>query len=279
MRKTSCKPSTSRRDRGNALFLILIAIALFAALSYAITQSERNSGNINKEQALLDAAVAQQCMAYVERGAMTLEIVGGCPVNQISYELPNGSNESPLNTSDTSCFLFHPDGAGLTACGPYLDGCPDSILAALAIGETGCGNIVYAGISGGNRIYTTLADTGTTTVWNSGPNNVTGATSASDGLANTNTLVGLSDITTPYEASLMCRGLGAQWYLPAQDELNLFYTNNTVGAMSGTFDTSGAFYWSSTEVNNGLASTKQFNTGSQIPMSKIGPRRVRCARR
>jgi hypothetical protein len=107
-------------SRGNALFLVLIAIALFAALAYAVTKTSRGGGNINKEKAQLDAALQTQCDAYVERGVNVLSLVNKCPTDQISYELASGVNENPSNPSNKNCFLFDVQGAGLTPCGTYL---------------------------------------------------------------------------------------------------------------------------------------------------------------
>lgn len=108
-------------QNGNALFLILIAVALFAALSYAITQSGRGYGNIESEQQMLDAAVMQQCQASVDYGMSRLKLLNNCPDDQISYELDDGTNESSDNPGDTSCFLFHEDGADITPCGIYTE--------------------------------------------------------------------------------------------------------------------------------------------------------------
>lgn len=107
-------------QRGNALFLILIAVALFAALSYAITSSTRGGGSIAKEQATIDTAVSQQCAAMVENGAQRLALFNGCDTAELSYELPDGTNANASAPADRSCHLFAEEGAGLSACGDYL---------------------------------------------------------------------------------------------------------------------------------------------------------------
>jgi hypothetical protein len=114
------------------LFLILIAVALFAALSYAVTQSGRGSGGIEKEQQMIDTAVSQQCSASVERGENVLKILGGCDTSEISYELADGSNPNPSAPGDKSCHLFDAAGAGVTPCGGYLE----VEVGSIAYGDT-----------------------------------------------------------------------------------------------------------------------------------------------
>ena len=66
-----------RRENGNALFLILIAVALFAALSYAVTSSGRGGSGIDREQAEILAAQIMNQYAAIQTGYIRKETVGG----------------------------------------------------------------------------------------------------------------------------------------------------------------------------------------------------------
>lgn len=118
------RPPPSHSQSGNALFLILIAVALFAALSYAITTSSRGGGSIEKETAVLLAAqITQQGAALrstVTRMILTgtpSDLVGGTPLTFFAYE-PHPYNEPAWNfiygsvDTDPSNELFNPAGGG-----------------------------------------------------------------------------------------------------------------------------------------------------------------------
>lgn len=267
-----------KTKRSNVLFLILIAVALFAALSYAVTRMQRTPGStIEYEKAKLSQAQIDVYTAQLNQGKTRLELINNCKA--IDYTPP-----ADQIAGDKSCHMFHPDGAGVA----YRDmglglGCE---LLSMAIGEN-CNGLVYAGDLSGNRLYTTAADQGQFT-WNKGTSNwtVTGATSMSDGLANTNTLVALADAGAPYNAANACRSLGAEWYLPSFRELNVLYTNR---AAIGGFNLSGSFYagryWSSSEWNNDHARNQRFS--GDIPDLSVNDTiglkffglSVRCVRR
>jgi len=92
-----------RLEKGNALFLILIAVALFAALSYAVTQSGRSGGGVDKEQAIISASNLVQQMNYIRTEIQRLYVLN--EVDQIKFD------NSAYSASNT---YYPPDGTDAT---------------------------------------------------------------------------------------------------------------------------------------------------------------------
>ena len=162
----------------------------------------------------------------------------------------------------------------------------DPCAGTPAIGTVCTGGAIYAGTfdpldGGGVKKYmTTPADAGLK-IW--GPSGTTGANSTTDGVANT---INLEARGSAYVAGYYCGTLTANgysdWFLPAQDELNLFYISKVlIGGfdISGTYPTS--YYLISNETIEGpdYAWAKAFNNGSLGVSGNATAMGIRCARR
>ena len=93
-------------QRGNALFLILIAVALFAALSYAVTQSGRSGGGVDKEKAIIEAAEITQFASMLHQTVNRMVLTGTTIAN---LEFEDVFASATPCTSGENC-VFDPAG-------------------------------------------------------------------------------------------------------------------------------------------------------------------------
>lgn len=105
-------------SRGNALFLILIAVALFAALSYAITQSARGGGDISKQQTTIQAAQLMQYFADMDAAVKQMMLTGGVQDYQLNFYYQSNNNFvfgslDNTNCTTSNCRVFDPAGGGV----------------------------------------------------------------------------------------------------------------------------------------------------------------------
>ncbi len=111
------------RQRGNVLVWILVFVALFAALSFTVSQGSRTGGqNISREQAELAATEILDYATALRRAVQELQI-NGCSDTEIDfgnnvYERYDDTKIEPVgdNTnapSDGSCGVFNPNGGSL----------------------------------------------------------------------------------------------------------------------------------------------------------------------
>ena len=151
---TADKIQYNKEERGNALFLILIAVALFAALSYAITESGRGGGTIDKETVMITAGEVVQQPAGV-RTAVTRMVVTGTPVASITF--------TGAATSD-DVFDNSNGGGGATNVPPPTAACVAAADCAawvyIPATSTGVGTYVYnVGTNTGDEALAVLQGT------------------------------------------------------------------------------------------------------------------------
>lgn len=134
-----------RTQRGNILFLILLAVVLFAALSYAVTAAMRGgTKDGSSEDANLLASQIIQNAALIESTIQRLVLVNACSDTEISFWEDSDGNGSrntadnyynPNERVDFSCNLFHSNGGGLASVAVPSDALDASFSTISGYGE------------------------------------------------------------------------------------------------------------------------------------------------
>ncbi len=170
-------------------------------------------------------------------------------------------------------------GSGTTVS-PYVVNATGATV--LAIGQSYQGGIIFwLDATGQYGLIAATADQSTGIQWYNGTYTVTNAVRDGIGAGKFNTAriianQGQGAVTYSYAAQICANYQGGNygdWYLPSKYELNLLYLQKSV---VGGF--AGASYWSSSEVNNDLASNQNFRHGYTNHNGKYGTDYVRAIR-
>ena len=147
----------SKSEHGSILFIILVAIVLFAALSVTVSNmlrgGERSAG---KEQASMNAYDILNQARIMKDAVQYMRISNDCADTDISFEsfALTGYEHSP-DASDL-CKLFHPDGGGIS----YLS-VPAAWLDTSKSGNNHYGEWFFSGENAVLGVGTSVPDNGT----------------------------------------------------------------------------------------------------------------------
>ena len=107
---------------GNVLFIILIAIALFSALSYVVSNMLRGGSGteISEQRAEVFAGEILNYARSIRQGVHTV-LINGCDVLDVSFTTSSLSGYDHTPAADNSCKVFHTDGGGISYIAPLDD--------------------------------------------------------------------------------------------------------------------------------------------------------------
>jgi hypothetical protein len=127
-------------EHGSVLIYILVAIALFAALSFTVSQSQRGGNTKNDELLTLYGSEIMQYTNGLQRAVRTLRIED-VQYDEISFENNVIAGYTNLNCTNDKCKIFHPSGGGMA----YQEPLSDEWLDGSRIGETYFGEWYFPG--------------------------------------------------------------------------------------------------------------------------------------
>jgi hypothetical protein len=232
-------------ERGNALFLILIAVALFAALSYALTQSGRGGGNISNQTALITAGQVSEAPADI-RSAVSRMVLSGvsgtslvyyhasstadAAVNVFTQPLGGGAVDVPPPTAACNSAIDCADWAYISAQTATIEGNYVYGLGTAGVGGSDAFAILGAGCGGGSEVDGVWSgDDGQNITYPCGTDRVEGGAPGGQGITQT--------VCTAIQ-----KGLGfASPYTPPVMEVQTFWgrigTAYAAGGLSTVHDT------------------------------------------
>ena len=143
--------SARSKERGSALFYILIAVVLFAALSYTVSNMMRGDSSaemVGEERAKVLASEILNYGRAVRTAVQDMRISNGCADTDISFE-----NNEVSGYTNTSCQVFNPAGGDVTYIAPIAD-----ILDSEFEGEFSYGNLYFNGSNEIVGVGTTCGD-------------------------------------------------------------------------------------------------------------------------
>ena len=87
-------------ERGNVLFIIFIAVALFTALGFAITDSGGSNMAVNDTNAKITSSEIVQMVEQLRTTVNRLEFLNDCDVTEISFAYDSNSDTTVDATDD-----------------------------------------------------------------------------------------------------------------------------------------------------------------------------------
>lgn len=117
--RRSTQHAKQRVEQGNVFIIILVAIALFAALSFTVMRSDNSKSEnlLNDRKAELAASEIMEYAQSITNGVVRVRNRNSCTDDMISFEPPPFNGTTAYNNtkapSDKTCHIFHPQGGAV----------------------------------------------------------------------------------------------------------------------------------------------------------------------